>query len=174
MVLNELIGKGYITKNTRSNKILGNAFIDFSIAVQTIATRLKKYELKQDQNFTERDQEFVPYVIATREATDAFSNRKTRHDYLIKFSRGGFILNERDKERRFDENVKGVLWTSLLQKTKAPKCANPNKNPQRKKILTFENAQVDHLFPWVLGGKTTLQNARLICDSCNKSKGAKI
>ena len=37
--------------------------------------------------------------------------------------------------------------------------------------LTYDDAQVDHKYPWSKGGRTKLENARLLCSSCNKSKG---
>jgi 5-methylcytosine-specific restriction endonuclease McrA len=65
------------------------------------------------------------------------------------------------------------LWTELLRDSKKPKCPNPTKNDKCKKYLTYENAEVDHKYPWSRGGLTKLDNARLICSSCNSSKGAR-
>lgn len=35
----------------------------------------------------------------------------------------------------------------------------------------FRDSAVDHIKPWSLGGRTESTNARLICNSCNSSKG---
>jgi 5-methylcytosine-specific restriction endonuclease McrA len=85
----------------------------------------------------------------------------------------GFILKQKDGRRIFDQNIKGVLWTRLLQKYKVPKCPNPDQNEDCKKILTYYDAQIDHINPWSKGGRTILKNAQLICSSCNKRKGSK-
>jgi hypothetical protein len=171
-VLNELIERKYVTKNTTDNKILGKALINFSKVIQEVSPKLKKYSTKS--SFSKTEQESLTYVIASREATDSMSNRQIRNDYLMKFIKGGFILNKKDRKRVFDPNVKGVLWTTLLQRTQNPRCPNPFDNIKCKKVLTYSSAQVDHIYPWVRGGKTNQQNARLICDNCNKSKGSKV
>lgn len=85
----------------------------------------------------------------------------------------GFILRKKDAKRTFDINVKDLLWTELLQKSIKPQCLNPLKNGKCKKFLTYEDAEVDHKYPWVKGGLTNLDNARLICYSCNSNKGAR-
>lgn len=173
IVLNEFIDKGAVINNSKSNKILGNTLITFSKAVYSISPKLKKYNVEGNMKFSEGERELLRYTLATREGTDAIANREIRHKFLMDFIKG-FVTETKDKKRRFDENVRGVLWTTLLQKSSNPKCPNPNNNTSCRKYLTLENAQVDHIFPWVKGGKTNLQNARLICDSCNKSKGSSI
>ena len=37
-----------------------------------------------------------------------------------------------------------------------------------------EEATVDHIQPWILGGRTDDSNAQLLCRECNSRKGAKI
>jgi len=169
IVLNDLIDKKYVTTNTKDNRILGNTLLEFSKAAQIASAELKKYDIKNSTKGFDR--EMMQYVIATRQSTDSLSNRQIRHEYLHKLLKG-FILKRKDTRRSFDQNVKGVLWTRLLQKTSNPKCPNPNTNPGCKKILTYENTHVDHVNPWSKGGKTSLKNAQLICSSCNKQKSA--
>lgn len=40
-------------------------------------------------------------------------------------------------------------------------------------IDNIKDANVDHIIPWSKGGKTTLENAQLTHEFCNKSKGNK-
>lgn len=171
VVLNEFLNRGAVITNSRSNKILGNTLVEFSKSIQLLSPKLKKFNVKS--NFTVTERELLNYVIATREATDTIHNRQVRHNYLHRFIEG-FVKEVKDKKRRFDENVKGVLWTTLLQKSDNPKCPNPHSNTSCLRMLTFDNAQIDHIYPWARGGKTNLSNARLICESCNKSKGARV
>lgn len=36
-----------------------------------------------------------------------------------------------------------------------------------------QDLTLDHIYPWSLGGKDTVDNLRLLCRSCNSSKGAR-
>jgi len=36
-----------------------------------------------------------------------------------------------------------------------------------------DDLTLDHIYPWSLGGKDTVENLRLLCRSCNSSKGAR-
>jgi len=38
----------------------------------------------------------------------------------------------------------------------------------------IENLSLDHIHPWSLGGPDTYENLRVLCRSCNSSKGAKV
>jgi hypothetical protein len=33
------------------------------------------------------------------------------------------------------------------------------------------NLEVDHIIPWALGGETSIENLRLLCEDCNRGKG---
>jgi 5-methylcytosine-specific restriction endonuclease McrA len=170
VVLNELIDKKYVTSSIKDNKILGNTLLDLSKAAQLASSQLKKYDINNSTKGYER--ELLQYVIATRQSTDSLTNRQIRHEYLQKLLKG-FILKRKDDKRIFDQNIKGVLWTRLLQRSTNPKCPNPDSNPKCVKALVYDDAQVDHIYPWSKGGKTNLKNAQLICSSCNKRKGSK-
>lgn len=42
------------------------------------------------------------------------------------------------------------------------------------KMLTKEEATIDHIQPWILGGMTTDENAQILCRECNSAKGSRI
>jgi hypothetical protein len=170
VVLNNLIEKKYVISNTKDNKILGNTLLEFSKAAQEISSELKTYNI--DKSWKGHNKELLQYVIATRQSTDAIRNRQFRNDYIHSLLKG-FIQKRKDDRRIFDENIKGVLWTRLLQRYKVPKCPNPSGNGECLKVLSYQDAQIDHIRPWSKGGKTKLNNAQLICSSCNKRKAAK-
>lgn len=37
-----------------------------------------------------------------------------------------------------------------------------------------EDLTLDHIYPWFLGGPSTVENLRVLCRSCNSSKGARV
>jgi uncharacterized protein with ParB-like and HNH nuclease domain len=170
VVLMTLLGKGYVSTDRKSNRTVGLFLINFSKRIQKLDPKIKAYDTPR---LTQSEQKLFQYVISTRQSTDSLKNREIRHNYLMTVLRDGFILKRKDFKRTFDLNVKDLLWTELLDKTKKPKCPNPLYNLKCKKFLSYEDAEVDHKYPWSKGGLTTRENARLICSSCNSSKGAK-
>lgn len=40
--------------------------------------------------------------------------------------------------------------------------------------FAVEDLTLDHIFPWSLGGPDTVANLRVLCRSCNSSKGASV
>ena len=169
VVLLNLIDKGYVTLDTKSNKIAGKFLKTFSQRVQELEPRIKPYG--KHVNMTQQEQKLLAYVFSIRQATDGIRQRGIRHDYLLSVLKDGFFLKNKDIKRSFSQNAKDLLWSEL--KSDKPKCPNPRKNINCKKFLTYEDAQVDHKDPWSKGGPTTKDNAQLICSKCNISKGNK-
>lgn len=170
VVLVQLHNKGYVTNDKKSNRTAGNFLINFSKRIQKLEPKITAYGIPK---LTQAEQNLYQYVISTRQSTDSLKNRETRNNYLMNVLKDGFILKKKDSKRVFDLNVKNLLWTELLEKSDKPKCPNPTKNKKCKKYLTYDDAQVDHKHPWSKGGATKLNNARLLCSSCNSSKGAR-
>ena len=170
IVLLSLHLKGYVTNNRNSNRVLGKFLIDFSKQIQKLDPKVKAFSRP---SLTNAEQKIYQYVISTRQATDSLKSRQIRHDYLMAVLKDGFVLKKKDSNRTFNRNVKDLLWTELLEKNKKPKCPNRNSNPKCKIYLKYDDAEVDHKYPWSRGGVTNLKNARLICSSCNRSKGAR-
>lgn len=73
------------------------------------------------------------------------------------------LLVDLDKKRCFTKEVKEELFN------KDQYCGICN-----QKIETIQEANVDHIVPWSLGGKTELSNAQLTHEFCNKSKNNNI
>jgi len=42
------------------------------------------------------------------------------------------------------------------------------------KWITKKEATVDHILPWIMGGRTNDENAQILCRECNSSKGSRI
>ncbi len=74
-----------------------------------------------------------------------------------------------DSRRFFSKEDKQVLYKQLEDgKRKGLK-----KCPICKKDFIFDNFEIDHIYPWSKGGKTSLDNAQLLCKKCNGNKGNK-
>ena len=69
-----------------------------------------------------------------------------------------------DTKRSFTREEKYALWT----------LTDPKECYRCKTTISFDDATVDHVNPHSKGGKTSLNNLKLCCVSCNSSKGATI
>lgn len=67
------------------------------------------------------------------------------------------------ENRIFDKKIKDELWE------KDQKCSFCN-----QQILDYNDAEVDHIFPYSIGGETIKENAQLLHRSCNRQKSNKV
>jgi Protein of unknown function DUF262./HNH endonuclease. len=167
VLLSKLVNTNYITKDKKANKIAGKFLLAFSKQIQNLEPKVKPYSGPKLNKFEEDLRE---YVLSTMQATDRMKQRETRDRYLGKALKDGFFLRQKDTKRHFDPIVRDLLWTELISKSQKPKCPNPFKNRNCKKVLTYNDAQIDHKHPWNKGGHTKIENAQLLCSSCNSSK----
>lgn len=170
IVLLKLFNDKYVILEKKANRIAGKFLLSFSKQIQNLDLKIKPYSETKMSKIEEKLRE---YVVSTRQATDNQKNREIRDRYLMNVLGKGFFLKRKDSRRTFDPTVKDILWTELIQKNKKPRCPNPEDNRKCLKYLAYPNAQVDHKFPWSKGGKTNLDNARLLCSNCNIRKGNK-
>jgi 5-methylcytosine-specific restriction endonuclease McrA len=172
VVLLKLEQKGYVINNKKSNKIAGRFLITFSKQTQTLDSKYSD-KIITNVRLSEHEKKIAPYINSTRQATDTKRHREIRDTYLISVLQDGFFLRKKDSRRSFSKNVKDILWAELINKKGKVKCTNPMKNKKCKKYLTYKDAQIDHKYPWSKGGYSKIENAQLLCSSCNKSKGNK-
>ena len=71
-----------------------------------------------------------------------------------------FDNNEEKRSRRISQKVKDQVW-----RRDEGKCVECGSN---------ENLEFDHIIPFSKGGANTYRNIQLLCESCNRSKSAKI
>ncbi|HHT9126163.1 MAG TPA: HNH endonuclease family protein [Candidatus Brocadiia bacterium] len=173
VVLQKLEQKGYVIDDKKSNKIAGRFLLTFSKQTQKFDIKYSGKKITEIK-LSEYEKQLVPYINSTRQATDSKGNREIRDTYLSSVLKDGFFTKTKDAKRYFDKNVKDILWIELREKTDKPKCPKPTNNSKCKKNLTPEDAQVDHKYPWSKGGSSKkIENAQLLCSSCNSSKGNK-
>ena len=82
------------------------------------------------------------------------------------------FYDAKDKERLF------FASTSFNAATNQVKCEgvmNDGVTPCGcGKWMSKDETTVDHIVPWILGGKTNDQNAQLLCRECNSRKGSNV
>jgi hypothetical protein len=84
-----------------------------------------------------------------------------------------------DSRRFFSIDIKQKLFNSLQSGRNGMKiCPKDVDNANGIKYgcgkeFAFKNFKVDHITAWCKGGKTTIENAQLLCDTCNKMKGTR-
>jgi len=119
--------------------------------------------LKSKGAIQKLDEPFRDYVERSHHAGDTRDNRIWKYNFFI--DRLYDNLQTKDEKRNFDSFIKMLLWHRQI--TKICKICN-------KPILNFNEAEVDHVKPWSLGGKTVFTNSQLSHSLCNKKKGKRV
>lgn len=76
-----------------------------------------------------------------------------------------YVLSRQDKHlnlRAFDDKTKQKVFQK--QKGICVHC---------KGLFEFSQMEGDHITPWHLGGKTTIENCQMLCKDCNRKKSGK-
>jgi len=97
-----------------------------------------------------------------KEGSDSEVNRRKRHDLVWGLIEPLFA--RKDAKRLFSPEQRRVLWNTAAERICA-ECSGQ---------LTWADFQADHIKPFSRGGKTSLDNAALLCSTCNASKRKKL
>lgn len=101
------------------------------------------------------------YLLTVQQSTDTLAQRRRRAE-IVRGVFGG-LFERKDASRIFSPEQRRLLWNSEERK----RCCSCGCE------LDWESFQVDHIKPYARGGKTSLDNAALICLKCNAAKGAR-
>jgi hypothetical protein len=137
------------------NRLAGDLLTDFGQGVDELNERLRlgRPPLSGQEIF--RD-----YLLTVKEGTDSLTNRNKREKILRTVLAG--VFDEIDPKRAFNATQRRILWNATRRK-KCSRCRQP--------IRRWEDLHIDHMQPFIRGGRTELSNARITHKHCNLSKG---
>ena len=153
-----LVGKlqteGAILIDKRRNAMAWDLLKAFGVEVDKVREQQRKV-----QGAGEGQENYRDYLMTVSQMTDDISQRRQREKLL----RGiiGSVFASRDGQRGFTPEQRRLLWSSSADK-KCKECGVK---------LSWGNFSVDHVDPHSRGGRSALENAALVCQPCNSSKG---
>lgn len=103
------------------------------------------------------------YKSCTKRINDIASWDMATHKTFV----DAYIIDhiELDPQRYFSKDIKDQLYA------KSPRCAHIDDDGNHCDETSYSKLEVDHIVPWSKGGRTNIDNARLLCKSHNASKG---
>ena len=137
----------------KAQQLAGALLQNFALMADRAYDELKKGKLSED------DGRIVSYVQSVREGGDQKSHRQERDRILSEVLEG--VFEEKDSHRLFSDVQRRIVWGA----EKTHRCCGCGKK------LVWPEFEVDHVRAHSKGGRTDLENAALICKSCNSSKG---
>jgi hypothetical protein len=129
----------------------------FSDGVDGVRERQKKLQGTRPDELL-----YTRYLLSVQQGTDALSQRKIRADILHGLLAG--LFERKDEQRTFSPEQRRLIWNTEEEQS----C----KNGRCRAKLRWGNFHIDHKLAHSRGGRTSLDNAQLLCPKCNTSKGA--
>jgi 5-methylcytosine-specific restriction endonuclease McrA len=154
MLVAKLEDEGKILTDRKRNQLAWDLLVEFSNQVDSLRERQRKIEaIKPDQEV------YRQYLHTVLQATDELNQRKMRENIL----RGiiGSIYAKKDSQRQFTSEQRRLIWNTTAIR-RCSHCDAP---------LSWDDFTLDHIDPHSKGGRSRLDNAALMCLSCNSSKG---
>lgn len=144
-----------ILTDRKRNRLAWDLLVAFSNKVDDLREQQKKAKINSGQEI------YREYLLTVLQATDEISQRRTRERIL----RGilGSLFARKDSQRGFTAEQRRIIWNRTTF-SKCRSCSTP---------LNWNNFTIDHIDPYSKGGKSRLDNAAVLCRSCNSSKGKK-
>ena len=151
--------KGVVLNDPARNSLAWDLLVAVSTGVDQLALASKKLELK---TLAPREELLRQYLNAVREASDSESNRRKRHEILASLLEP--LFETKDSQRLFSPEQRRILWNTADERV----CGECGCD------LNWNDFQADHIKPFTLGGKSSLDNAALLCATHNAAKGKKL
>ncbi len=145
-----------ILNDKTRNQLAWDLLVTFSNGVDKV--RQLQKEIKSIPEELELHRQ---YLLTVSSESDSFNHRKNRENILKNLLQN--IFEVKDSKRTFSAEQRRLLWNSA----DIQRCANCQNE------ITWENFTIDHIKPYSKGGRTELDNAAILCKSCNSRKGAR-
>jgi hypothetical protein len=154
MLISKFEEEGMILTDRKRNRLAWDLLVAFANKVDELRERQRKLEpIKSEQEL------YRHYLQTVLQATDEYNQRKARENILKGIL--GSLFAKKDSQRGFSSEQRRLLWN-----------ISSNRNCERcNKPLSWEDFTLDHVDPHSKGGRSRLENAALMCRSCNSSKG---
>lgn len=155
-----LVGKfeqeGLILTDAKRNKAAWELLKTFSTNVDKVR------DLQRSAKGAQPDQEiYRDYLLTVSQMTDDVSQRRKREEILRGILQS--IFDKKDSRRGFSAEQRRIIWNTSV----TPKCAHKG----CEKTLTWDDFTIDHIEAHSKGGRSQMNNARLMCRPHNSSKG---
>lgn len=148
--------RGFVLHDNRRNQIASRLLRRLSAGVDELRDQLRHAKpAKQSQQL------FSRYLLSVQGDTDSAASRQRRNELLKGLLES--LFEYKDDKRTFSPEQRRLLWNSD-ERRHCKSCRHP---------LLWSDFTVDHVKAWTRGGKTSVQNAQLMCRSCNSRKGAR-
>ncbi|HEY8665872.1 MAG TPA: DUF262 domain-containing protein [Tepidisphaeraceae bacterium] len=159
MVVYDFQQQKLVLTDSKRNRQAQSLLTRFSNGVDDVRERQKKLKGARPDEML-----YTRYLFSVQQGTDSLGQRKIRAESLQGLFAG--LFEKKDEQRVFSPEQRRLLWNSEAERyCPGKKCGHVK--------LTWGNLQIDHVKPHSRGGATTLENAQILCEKCNKSKGAK-
>lgn len=154
VLISKFESEGLILTDRRRNRLAWDLLAAFATNVDTVRENQRKaIGIKPDQEI------YRDYLLTVSQMSDDVNQRRKRESIL----RGiiGSLFAKKDAQRGFTLEQRRILWNTSAQR----KCEGCSR------LLSWEDFTIDHIDPHSKGGRSKLENAALMCRSCNSSKG---
>ena len=146
--------EGLILTDKRRNRLAWDILCVFSNKVDELREKLKKA-----QNVGTEQDLYRQYLLTVMQATDEVNQRRLREGIVRGLLESLFA--KKDAQRGFSDAQRRILWNTAADR----RCS------ECKKRLLWNDFTIDHIDPYSKGGRSRLENAALMCRSCNSAKG---
>jgi hypothetical protein len=150
--------EGLVLTKPKVNRIAWDILKAFATGVDIVRDKQKKLDVPVLEN----EQMYRDYLVTVTSNTDDKNHRNTRLRILDSLLKSLFEI--KDTKRLFSPEQRRLIWNTSDQKV-CSKC---------KRQLNWDDFTLDHITPHSKGGKSELNNAALMCQKCNSSKGNRV
>ena len=149
--------EGKTLQNAKAKREAGYLLERFGVLADKAYKSISEFDRE-----AEIDPNALAYIQTVREGGDTAAHRRERERIVENILKN--VFDQKDRHRTFTEVQRRIIWAN----TKRKKCYRCGRE------LKWSNFEIDHVYPYSKGGKTTIENSAIICKRCNCKKGAKV